>query len=89
MNVVKGMQHKKSDEGTVKYYSCDLIFVRPPLGIYSQDFISMICHILFNNPLLRKFKRGLYFRDSMLSKITLKLKSSLIRSVFQKMVSSK
>ena len=40
-------------------------------------------HILFYNPCIRKYWRGLYFRVSMLSRIYAKIKSSRIKSVLQ------
>ena len=61
-----------------------LFFARPSPMIYSRNFIFAICHILFNNPFIRNYLQGLYFRVSMLLG---KIKSSRtnIVAAFQEM----
>ena len=70
------------------YHSRDLIFARSSSRIYLQDFIFIftIFHILFYNPFIKNYWRGLHFLNMMPSRIYVKIKSSQMKSVLQNFI---
>ena len=51
--------------------------------IYSRDFIFAMLKIFLYNTYIRNYRRGIYFRVRMRSRIYAKIKSSRIKSVLQ------
>ena len=69
--------YKNAEQTTVKTHIIrDRILAMSSAKFYSRDFIFATCHILFCNPYIRFYWRGLYFHVSMLSRSNAKIKST-------------